>query len=292
MKLTTPRLLQASLILGGLAAGSFCVYAAFDNGRSLTSDATGGRMFGLALAAVVFISWLMLPVADWREAAGKWFTAWSVRAMWLATLGFVILSSAFYAASHRVDMVESKGIAIDAYERAKADRATAEADLSGMKKSELWAASASCAAIGDSYQKKFCAKVEAAKASIVKAEAVLAKGKPGAKDAGAESVAWLLAGDADKVGKAWPVYLGLVVELAASFCMKFAFLVGEKPAPVAEAEPQPEPAQIEAAPAQVFRLEQVNPASALAMRRWHPELEQAVIETPAPKQPRRRAKQA
>jgi hypothetical protein len=236
---TPNRLLRASLVAGGCGAGLFCLYAAFCNGQSF-DNGPGGVMFGIALAAVVFVSWMMLPAADWRQRAGSWVTAWGVRLLWIGAFVFVAGNSAMFAALHRGESVNGKGLEIDLYQTAKADRAKAEQDLKGMEASDLWQATASCALPKGAKAKTFCDNHAATDARIQAAQAVIAKGKPAASDPGAELVAWIIDGDAGKVGRAWPAYLGAVVELIASFCWKFAFIQDKKPAPAVKLEAAPQ----------------------------------------------------
>ena len=101
--------LSLLIAAGGCVAGAYSAYAAFSNGKLIT-DGPPGTMFGLAFAAVVIISWIMLPWADKRAAEGSWRDAWLWRASWLLALGFVLANSILYTVHYRTEMTETKGL--------------------------------------------------------------------------------------------------------------------------------------------------------------------------------------
>lgn len=85
-------ILSLLIAAGGCIAGAYSAFAAYSNGETLTGG-TAGAMFGLAFAAVVIISWIMLPWADRRAGEGSYRDAWLWRASWLMALGFVLANS-------------------------------------------------------------------------------------------------------------------------------------------------------------------------------------------------------
>jgi hypothetical protein len=122
MRKNNTRLALSLLIAaGGCVAGAYSAYAASSNGKLIT-DGIPGTMFGLAFAAVVVISWLMLPWAGRRALEGCHRDAWHWRASWLMALGFVLANSVVYTVHYRTEMTEAKGLQIEAHERARHER--------------------------------------------------------------------------------------------------------------------------------------------------------------------------
>ncbi len=288
--------LTLRLLVGacGCAAGAVCAYAAFSNGK-LVDPGEAGPMFGVGFAAVVFFSWLMLPVASWCARLGAYGKAWTAKACWVLALVFVLANAIVFASSHRVETVEGRGLAMDGYADAKADKARAIAELDGMKRDELWAASSSCANATTKKERSFCANVQSAQGRIQAASDKIALGRPGAKDAGAETLAWVIGGDAAKVGRAWPVFIGVILELVACAALKFTLSPWAPKAKAATLETAPlKPAVQEQTP-----IDLTAAAKALAARprkRRAPRLSRALLPPPsagdeqAPP-PRRRSRQ-
>lgn len=253
MNTSTSPVLRASLAACGFAAGAYCVFAAYNNG-SMLADGVPGIMFGVAFAAVVVASWLMLPKAETLAVAGS-SEAWLWRAGWLLALGFVLANAITYSAHYRVEAVNDKVTKIDGYQEAKADKARAVDDLAALKKNARWDATKGCSDTTAERSKDFCSKVSTAQERVQHASGILAVGRPGSADAGAETLAWVLDGDAVKTGRALPVYWSIVLELVASLCMKGAFASAKVPgrgkvSPLPVPEPLREPITLRAVPAQ------------------------------------------
>src|SRR5208282_4503261 len=135
--------LSLLIAAGGCVAGAYSAYAAFSNGKLIT-DGAAGTMFGLAFAAVVIISWIMLPWADKRAEEGSHRDAWLWRMSWIMALGFVLANSIVYTVHYRMEMTETEGLRIDAYERAQRVEALASAELAGLRTNPRWEATNGC----------------------------------------------------------------------------------------------------------------------------------------------------
>ncbi len=180
-------------------------------------------MFGLAFAAVVIISWIMLPWADRRAGEGSYRDAWLWRASWLMALGFVLANSIAYCAHYRTEMTEAKGLLIDAYDRARRAEAEASAEIKGLQLNFRWEATSGCSNVSALKSKRYCERMQEAQSRAGAARAALAQGRPGAKDAGAETLAWVLGVDEAKVRRSLPIFWAVMLELIASLCMREAF---------------------------------------------------------------------
>ena len=223
---------------GGCVAGAYSAYAAFTNGK-LLSDGSAGLMFGLAFAAVVIVSWLMLPWADKRAEEGSHRDAWLWRVSWLLALGFVLANSIAYAVHYRTEMTENRGLRIDAYERARQMETLATAEMNGLRTNPRWEATSGCSNVT-------AGEVQGCSASACitlrpgskPPEALLSQGRPASKDAGAETLAWVLNVDEAKVRRSLPIFWSLILELMASLCMREAFATLRTPQ-TAKASPRP-----------------------------------------------------
>ncbi len=180
-------------------------------------------MFGLAFAAVVVVSWLMLPWADKRAEEGAHRDAWLWRVSWLLAVGFVLANSIAYSVHYRTEMTENRGLRIDAYERARQMETLATAEMNGLRSNPRWQATSGCSDVTVEKSKLFCERVQNAQARIEAAEALLNQGRPASKDAGAETLAWVLGMDVAKVRRSLPIFWALILELMASLCMREAF---------------------------------------------------------------------
>jgi hypothetical protein len=195
-------------------------------------------MFGLAFGAVVIVSWLMLPWADKRAEEGSHRDAWLWRVSWLMALVFVLANSIAYAVHYRTEMTETRGLRIDAYERARQMETLATAEVNGLRTNPRWEATSGCSNVTAEKSKVFCERVHNAQSRIEAAEALLLQGRPAAKDAGAETLAWVLNADEAKVRRSLPIFWSLILELIASLCMREAFATMRTPQ-TAKESPRP-----------------------------------------------------
>jgi len=214
--------LSLLIAAGGCVAGAYSAYAAFSNGKWIT-DGAAGTMFGLAFAAVVIISWIMLPWADKRAEEGSFRDAWLWRASWLMALGFVLANSIVYTVHYRTEMTENRGLKIDAYERARQAEALATVEINKLRTNPRWDLTSGCSNVTAERSKLYCELVHDAQGRIQSAEAVLGQGRPAAKDSGAETLAWVLSADEAKVRRSLPIFWAVILELIASLCMREAF---------------------------------------------------------------------
>ncbi len=197
------RLLSILIAVGGCVVGSYSAFAAFANGQ-LIADGVAATIFGVAFAAVVVISWIMLPVADLRFEEGAPRDAWLWRGSWLLALGFVLANSIVFSAHYRTEVTEVKGLQIEGT-------------------NTRWEATSGCSNVTAPKSKAYCERVHDTQSRIESAQTILVHGRPVANDAGAQTLAWVLGGDEAKVGRSLPIFWAVVLELMASLCMKNAF---------------------------------------------------------------------
>jgi hypothetical protein len=186
-------------------------------------------MFGLAFASVVIISWMMLPWADKRAGEGSLADAWLWRMSWFMALGFVLANSIIYTVHYRTEMTETKGLRIDAYERAQRLEALAAAELTGLRTNPRWEATSSCSNATAAKSIQYCEQVRDAQARIQAAGTILEKGRPASKDSGAETLGWVLGVDEAKIRRSLPIFWAVILELIASLCMREAFATVRAP---------------------------------------------------------------
>lgn len=213
---------------GGCVAGAYSAFAAFSNG-TLISKGAAGTMFGLAFAAVVIVSWIMLPWADKRAEEGSYRDAWLWRASWIVAVCFVLANSILYCVHHRAEMTEAKGLQIEAYERAQRVEALATAELNELRKNFRWDATSGCSNVTAAKSKAYCEQVQNAQSRLQGVETILTQGRPAAKDAGAETLAWVIGADEEKIRRSLPIFWALILELVASLCMREAFATLKQP---------------------------------------------------------------
>ncbi len=221
--------LSLLIAAGGCIAGAYSAFAAYSNGKVI-AEGTAGIMFGLAFSAVVVISWIMLPWADKRAEERSYRDAWLWRISWLLALGFVLANSIAYCAHYRTEMTETKGLQIEAYQRALRAESLAEAELNSLRTNYRWTRTSGCSSITDGKSRWFCDHIRSVEGRLHEAQAILAQGRPGAKDAGAEILAWVLGADEAKIRRSLPIFWAVILELIASLCMREAFATIRSPA--------------------------------------------------------------
>jgi hypothetical protein len=229
--------LSLLIAAGGCVAGAYSAYAAFSNGKLIT-DGIPGTMFGLAFAAVVAVSWIMLPWADKRAEEGSHRDAWLWRTGWLMAVGFVLANSIVYTVHYRTEMTEGKGLTIETHERALQAEALATAELNALRANPRWQATSGCSDITAARSKQYCEQIRNAEARLQSAEAILGQGRPASKDSGSEVLAWVLGADEAKIRRSLPIYWAVILELVASLCIREAF-ASLRPAKAFKAGPQP-----------------------------------------------------
>lgn len=219
----------------GIAAGAVCAYTAYHNGLNM-DPGEAGQWFGYGFLAIVCGSWLLWPLAGHMKLLGNDAWATGLKVAWVAAMLFVIGNAIMYTASHRTEAVEGRGLVIDRYTEAKAEKTRLFEELNLLKQNPAWEESKGCT-LRIKGGKRLCDSKATLEAKIDAQNAILKAGKPGSKDAGAETLAWVLNADASKVGRAWPIYIAVMLEMMASLMMKLA-LSPWAPAATAKASPK------------------------------------------------------
>jgi hypothetical protein len=120
-------------------------------------------------------------------------------------------------------MTETKGLKIETYERAQRLEAQAETELNKLKTNPRWDLTSGCSDVTAVKSKQYCEQVLKAQARLSSAGSVLDQGRPAAKDAGPQTLAWVLGADEAKVRRSLPIFWAVILELIASLCMREAF---------------------------------------------------------------------
>jgi hypothetical protein len=197
-------------ICGGIV-GAYCAYTAFRNGQMLASG-LDGVAFGAAFAAVVVGSWFLLPLA----ALSPRSRAIIMRAGWALCLAFVLINAIGFTATHRTHTVGDKANAITAYDVSLKSLSEAQERLSALKANPRWAKTSGCSDATAERSIEFCGQVRDAQASVSSNQAVIATGKPATADAQADTIAWATRIDASVVSRALPIFMAVVLDIAAS----------------------------------------------------------------------------
>jgi len=214
--------MRACLLVAGLAGGAYCGSTAFLNGLE---GATGWAGYALATSglSVAFGSWFILPFAAHVSSEGARGEAWMLRFGWALCTAFVLWNATGFTAIHRTEKVSTSQVSIDAYNRAETRLSEATAELNEYKKNKRWEATNGCSNATVDKSREFCGQVAVTKSNISTAETTLAKGRPGAADAQAESIGWLLQLNPALVSKLDPVLKALIQEIAMSLFLLCAF---------------------------------------------------------------------
>lgn len=210
MKLTT---LLARLAIGlcGCTVGSYCALSAFRNGQSL-APGIDGIMFGAAFAAVVIGSWFILPLSRNPLA----------RAGWLLCTGFVLANAIGFTATHRTETVGGKQNTIATYNTALTGIEQATERLNAMKGNDRWTSTSGCTDATVEQSITFCNDFSATQAKADEFQAVISAGKPATSDAQADTIGWVIQADTATVSKALPIFMAVVLDIAATLFMYLA----------------------------------------------------------------------
>jgi hypothetical protein len=117
-------------------------------------------------------------------------------------------------------------------------QALAAAELNGLRTNPRWEATSGCSDVTAAQSKQYCEQVRNAQARLQSAAAILGQGRPASKDAGSETLAWVLGADEAKVRRSLPIFWAVILELIASLCMREAF-ASLRPAKAREEALQP-----------------------------------------------------
>jgi hypothetical protein len=222
--LTLPRL---AIGICGAVVGAYCAISAFRNGQALASG-VDGLAFGSAFAAVVIGSWFLLPLAAQSPAR----RAALMRLGWLMCLVFILIQAIGFTANHRITVVGGKANTITAYDTALASLTQAQERLSAMKSNARWQSTSGCTDVTVPQSVAFCDDHRATQAKADQFSATVSAGKPATADAQADTIAWVLRADAGVVSKAMPVFMAVVLDIAASLFIWVALTTYSTVAPV------------------------------------------------------------
>lgn len=219
------------LTLCGLAAGVYCIPAAFWNGVAM-AEGSNGYILGFALAAIVVGSWLLGPIALERFRSGAIGAGIVLTLAWVVTFGLVLANSVGFVATSRGQAVSSRVVAIERYERADADMKRFNTELQAAKSSPRWAITSGCTSniVADA-SKAYCRDVAKLQKGIQEAEGTLKLGRPGTGDAQAEMLSWVTGMKIETISKALPLWTPIIMELAANGFFFAAALCGTTRAP-------------------------------------------------------------
>lgn len=224
---------RACLLVAGIAGGAYCAGTAFLNGLEGAGGLAGYAM-GVSGAAVAFGSWFILPEAAKLADEGRRGEALVARLGWVMCTVFVLWNATGFTALHRTEKTGNAQVSIEAYDRAAQQLTAAQSELALAKTNARWAASASCTDATVEKTKAFCAQVAVIKSNISTAQLILSKGRPGAADAPAEAIGFVLQLNPALVGKLDPVLKALVQELAMSLFLLLALRDRKKAAPAVQ----------------------------------------------------------
>lgn len=214
------------LTLCGLAAGVYCIPAAFWNGVAM-AEGSNGYILGFALASIVVGSWLLGPIALERFRSGAIGQGVALSLAWVVTFGLVLVNSVGFVATNRGQAVSSRVVAIERYERADADLKRFNTELQTAKNSSRWGITSGCSSniVADA-SKAYCRDVKKLQSGIEEAEGILKLGRPGSGDAQADVLSSVFHLKSGTISAALPVYIPIVMECAAMGFFAAASLCG------------------------------------------------------------------
>jgi hypothetical protein len=239
--MTISTTLPSRLAIGmcGIAVGAYCAYSSFRNGQAMASG-LDGVAFGAAFAAIVVGSWFLLPLAEEFRGA----RAATMRTGWALCLAFVLINAIGFTATHRTEGVSGRATAIQTYDDAALALPSAMADLAAMKANARWQTTTGCTDATAEKSVAFCNDVKAKQADVASFQARVNAGRPGSADAQAETIAWVMRLDTITVSKALPIFMAVVLDIAASLFM-FAALAPVKAESAVKIEGAPPPVEPE-----------------------------------------------
>jgi hypothetical protein len=204
---------MARLAIGicGCTVGAYCALSAFRNGQNL-APGIDGIMFGAAFAAVVIGSWFILPLSRSPLA----------RAGWLLCTGFVLANAIGFTATHRTGTVGEKQNSIVTYNTALTGLEQATERLATIKGNARWESTKGCTDATVTQSIAFCEQFSSTQAKADKFQAIVTAGKPATADAQADTIGWVIQADTATVSKALPIFMAVVLDIAATLFMFLA----------------------------------------------------------------------
>jgi hypothetical protein len=193
-------------------------------------------MFGAAFAAVVIGSWFILPLS--RNLLS--------RAGWLLCTAFVLINAIGYTAMHRTEKVGDKQNTIVNYNSAQQGLEQATERLTAMKGNDRWKSTSGCTDATVEQSVTFCRQFSETQAKADKLQAIVSAGKPATSDAQADTIGWVIQADTTTVSKALPIFMAVVLDIAATLFMYLALASKAAEVKVAPAVPvaTPEAAKV------------------------------------------------
>lgn len=210
----------------GAVVGSYAAYSAFRNGQALASG-LDGLAFGSAFAAVVIGSWFLLPLAA-QSPKGR---AVLMRIGWGLCLLFVLIQAIGFTATHRTTQVGDRANVITGYQVALDSLTQTQERLTAMKSNARWQSTAGCTNATVEASIAFCDDYKATQAEANTFSATVFAGKPATADAQADTIAWVLRADTGVVSRAMPIFMAIVLDIAASLFIWVAMTTYSSPAP-------------------------------------------------------------
>lgn len=219
MKIT---MLLSRLAIGmcGMVVGAYCSYTAFRNGQML-APGLDGIAFGSAFSSVVVGSWFLLPLAAQSPSS----RAIIMRAGWALCLAFVLINAIGFTATHRTHTVGDKANAITIYDMSLTSLKNAQERLTALKANARWAKTSGCSDATAERSIEFCRQVQQAQADVASNQAVVTAGKPATADAQADTIAWATQIDTAVVSRGLPIFMAVVLDVAASMFIWVAMTV-------------------------------------------------------------------
>lgn len=216
MKTTT---LLARLAIGtcGCVAGFYAAYSAFKNGQNY-APGIDGTVVGAAFAAVVVGTWFILPATKNMSFGERW----SARAGWLLLTAFVLTNATGFTATHRTNTVGEKQNTIAAYNTARQGLEQATERLTAMKGNRRWESTKGCTDATVEQSVTFCNQFSETQAKADKLQAIVLAGQPATSDAQADTIGWVIRADTATVSKALPIFMAVVLDIAATLFMYLA----------------------------------------------------------------------
>lgn len=209
---------RMTLTASGLACGAYCAFAAFKFNAAMRPDGEG-YIFGGVMALLTVGCWALLPIAveEWRKGAKLSGAAWA--SGWAILMALVLANSAGFTAGGRREVVTGKAVAIEAFNRAQQAQKEASDGLAKAMAAGRWK------------------EVDRFRASIESADAILAKGRPGASDVQADMLSMMTGINAETVETILPIATTLVLEFAANLLLLAAATTRPTAASVKTVEP-------------------------------------------------------
>lgn len=218
-------MLAPRLIVGmvSLLPGAWCVKGALESGMEFA-----GPVAALGFAGIAVMCWF-LPAIARTTTAQMGAVVWL---LWAAGTGWVLVTAIGFAAMHRSGGVSVARNAIEAYDRAAADRSRLETELATAKSDPKnpsrphprWISTAGCSEATVPKSDAYCSEIRRLNGELLEARKALEKPRPLQADPQAASLRKIMPTLTEvEINDWWPIMAAVVSELAASLGMSVAF---------------------------------------------------------------------